>query len=1012
MKGSSSGVDGDNAGVMVYNTSINSGAGALTLDGKRVGDPFRSGGLFIGTEISSAISTGNVTISSTSGNINLEGTTESITNTHSWACGLLIVEYGGDDVTITSTSGNITLYGDATSAAAQTGEAVGFVIQSDNTTGLTRINTDGGTITITGSSGNTGNDFGATYRGANTPGNITIGDANTGNITLRFGSLSGNNNVGAVSIQSAGNYVLEGVSGSAFATAIDVNTSYSFGSSGTGLRIGSTNNNQNITMQPATSIAGPISIYGGTITLNANLTTTNNGAISLYSDNPLGGLSSARTLTAAGAFKYIPRGTAFTAAVTYPITNLTAISTGLTIGKTTNDKNITINQDVIGGAGIELYGNNVNINSNLKTTNGGLMYLKGNTTIAAGKYIECSGNFTHDGNITFKSNATGTAAFGTLGGTFTRVTGNVNVERFIPAGNRAFRFLTPSVTTTGTIRANWQEGQNNTTTSLNSNTNPGYGTHITGSTTGANGFDATLTGNPSMYTFDNTSTATDQNTVWSPIANTDVLGLSAGTGYRIMVRGSRAVDLTTNTPAIDATTLEATGTLLTGAVTMNSAGTGTAGTPRLSATPSYFSLVGNPYASPISWNALTKTDLTGIYYAWDPTEGTKGAYVSFDGTNSSNTGSEVSDIIQPGQAFFVQNASSVTAPALVFQEANKTTGNTNVFRTQTSNAVLSTQLMLTANAANNHSQDGLTIVCNNNFSNNTDDEDANKLTNPGENIAVERNNRLMSIEKRAMPTINDIIQLKLWQLAQDNYTLRFNGSNFAGNLNAYIKDNYLGSETPINLNGTTDYNFTTTSTAATTAANRFTIVFRSNSSLPVNILNVSAAQKNAGIEVNWNTASESNMDSYEVEESSNATTFTKAATVAAKNGASNAYNWFDATVNNGDNYYRIKAIEKNGTVKYSNVVKVKIGGKNAEFTVYPNPVKDGIINLQMSNVEKGVYTVKIFNNAGQEVANRRIINNGGSATETITLDKGIAKGNYKMQITNGTTSVIKSVIVE
>ena len=91
MKGSSSGLDGDNAGVMVYNTSISSGAGALTLDGKRVGDPLRSGGLFIGTEISSAISTGNVTISSTSGNIHLPGTPETITNTHSWPCGLPLV---------------------------------------------------------------------------------------------------------------------------------------------------------------------------------------------------------------------------------------------------------------------------------------------------------------------------------------------------------------------------------------------------------------------------------------------------------------------------------------------------------------------------------------------------------------------------------------------------------------------------------------------------------------------------------------------------------------------------------------------------------------------------------------------------------------------------------------------------------------------------------------------------------------------------------------------------------
>jgi hypothetical protein len=424
-------------------------------------------------------------------------------------------------------------------------------------------------------------------------------------------------------------------------------------------------------------------------------------------------------------------------------------------------------------------------------------------------------------------------------------------------------------------------------------------------------------------------------------------------------------------------------------------------------------LVGNPYASPISWSALTKTDLTGIYYAWDPTQGTRGAYVSHDGTISSNpTSSAVSDVIQPGQAFFVQNASSVTAPALVFQEVHKTTGNTNVFRTQTNNALLSTQLMLTTNAANNHSQDGVAIVCNDNFSNVVNDEDANKMTNPDENIAVESNNQLMSIEKRSMPTNNDIIQLKLWQLAHTNYTLRFIGSNFAGTPNAYLKDSYLNNETAIDLNGTTDYNFTTTSDAATTAANRFTIVFRSNSSLPVNILNVTAAQKNAGIEVNWNTAAESNMESYEVEESANATTFTKAATVAAKNGAANTYTWFDATVTNGDNYYRIKAIEKNGTVKYSNVVKVKIGGKNAEFTVYPNPVKDGIVSLQMSNVEKGVYTVKIYNNAGQEVANRRIVSNGGSATETITLGKGTAKGNYKMQITNGTTTVTKSLIVE
>ncbi|MBC7587948.1 MAG: T9SS type A sorting domain-containing protein, partial [Chitinophagaceae bacterium] len=172
-------------------------------------------------------------------------------------------------------------------------------------------------------------------------------------------------------------------------------------------------------------------------------------------------------------------------------------------------------------------------------------------------------------------------------------------------------------------------------------------------------------------------------------------------------------------------------------------------------------------------------------------------------------------------------------------------------------------------------------------------------------------------------------------------------------------------------------------------------------------------QKNAGIEVTWNTANGVNMGSYEVEESTDGTNFTKATTVAAKNAASNSYNWFDGTVINGDNYYRIKSVEKNGSSRYSNIVKVRIGGKNAEFTIYPNPVKGGIINLQMGNVEKGIYTVKLFSNLGQELVSRTIIHNGGSASQTILLGNAVPQGSYRMQVmNNGTTVATKTVIVE
>ena len=64
---------------------------------------------------------------------------------------------------------------------------------------------------------------------------------------------------------------------------------------------------------------------------------------------------------------------------------------------------------------------------------------------------------------------------------------NLVVERYIPA-KRAFRLLSSPVTSTTTIKYNWQENQNNTSTLYTDNTNTasGYGTHIAGSTSGSN----------------------------------------------------------------------------------------------------------------------------------------------------------------------------------------------------------------------------------------------------------------------------------------------------------------------------------------------------------------------------------------------------------------------------------------------------------------------------------------------------------------------------------------------
>src|SRR5690554_6365785 len=91
------------------------------------------------------------------------------------------------------------------------------------------------------------------------------------------------------------------------------------------------------------------------------------------------------------------------------------------------------------------------------------------------------------------------------------------------------------------------------------NPNPGYGTHITGTTIDqTNGFDETQTGNTSMFTIDVSSQT------FQAIANTDGNTLTAGDAYLMFIRGDRTLSNIDTPDGHTATTLRARGQLFTG----------------------------------------------------------------------------------------------------------------------------------------------------------------------------------------------------------------------------------------------------------------------------------------------------------------------------------------------------------------------------------------------------------------------------------------------------------------
>lgn len=186
-------------------------------------------------------------------------------------------------------------------------------------------------------------------------------------------------------------------------------------------------------------------------------------------------------------------------------------------------------------------------------------------------------------------------------------------------------------------------------------------------------------------------------------------------------------------------------------------------------------------------------------------------------------------------------------------------------------------------------------------------------------------------------------------------------------------------------------------------------IFTYSFSLPVTISNFKTYQKSTGIQLEWKTQNETNLSSYEVEKSTDGFNFSKAGVLSAT-GLS-TYNWFDANSNNANNYYRLKMIDKDGSFKYSSILNVNINSIKNVFNIAGNPVKNNILVLQMENVDKGNYALSIYNNLGQQMINKTIVHQGGSATQTFSLGT-VSAGTYQLSIIGNNVKITKTILVE
>jgi hypothetical protein len=373
-----------------------------------------------------------------------------------------------------------------------------------------------------------------------------------------------------------------------------------------------------------------------------------------------------------------------------------------------------------------------------------------------------AGTLNTNSHLTFKSNANYTAQLASVPASGTSINGNVTVEKYIPA-KRSFRFIGSTVNTTTSIHQNWQENGSNWT----DDPNPGFGTHITGSKSGANGLDATLSGNPSLFTYSNTTQT------WSSILNTNSAALSVGTPYRLMIRGSRSVNIYQgdNIPTPTNTTLRAIGTLHTGSYSYNN----------LSATPNADNFIVNPYQCAVDLSQILTSGNTNLAYnnvwVWDPFINSRGSYVLVEVSSNTVTpsGSTANKYLQPGQGFFIKTSSNATAaPSITFTEASKYTSGT--FATSSLMeipGVNTDRINITLiNLDSNVIADATALRFSPTHSDSITDLDAKKIKNLDEMIGINQNGQLLALNCVNIPKNQQKFPLNITQYRAQNYELR------------------------------------------------------------------------------------------------------------------------------------------------------------------------------------------------------------------------------------------------
>lgn len=599
------------------------------------------------------------------------------------------------------------------------------------------------------------------------------------------------------------------------------------------------------------------------------------------------------------------------------------------------------------------------------------------------------------GDVTIISDAEGTGRIDNIPSTASLLyyNGRFKIERYIPNHPKAWQLLGIN-TRGGSIRESWQNNHASTA---------GRGVNITSpywTASDSKGFDA-YSPAPSMK-WHNQETG-----LFKGITSTENQ-IDEHPAYFLFVRGDRSV----GSPYQPATpvTLHTRGKLFSPDNPP----------PSILLKPDRWEMLGNPYASTIDFDQLQITggQLEAAYYIWDPnlTQLTANGGFSEYGLGAYRAVTKVGGnylavppvnplvpdapypMLQSGQGFYVRNVSEISDALISFSEDAKSTGSENVFRTGNVSFSRASRISSNLFVHNNGDKilvDGAMHLFNDEFNPETDAQDAKKMQNAAENISLPGNKYPLIIDRRPYAREGDSLFFLLTGLSKKNYSLQIVLSDMnAGGHEIYLNDRYRQSVQPL-YEGINSTDFMVNDDAASAQTDRFYLTFRKLVP-PFRFLAEKAESQSEKIRLEWKGENQKKVYAYLPEHSTDEKHFSPLQQVAVSESESSNYTFNHIHPAAGMNYYRIKALLKDGSVVYSRTLSSLFEYQVPSISFYPNPVIDHIM-LNFYRQPQGKYHVQIRDSKGRLVKTETFEHAGLAENHRIKIE-GFSSGLYIVEI--------------